>query len=277
MKICPNCGYKQDADNKFCIKCGHSMQNVAEAMNTEHVAQNTQQVNSQLAGANGITVKPNLSSRLTKTNKKKYLLISIVVIIIVALFGFYTYRTSAAHNPDNPLSNQEITFTMRKIANTDPGDDSSDDDGEHLALVLSRKSMANIYLNIWLLMVKHENNKAFNYINGHPEFKRLTYKMFVTGGDYNNISEKMNHEGEIVFKMMGMKTYKKIFSDLDRWGDTATKPAEDIVSVQITPNYGEEAKNGQKVQISLAGKTSILRKYGINLKPRKVKIIGLKN
>lgn len=276
MKICPNCGYKQDADNKFCIKCGHSMQNVAEAMNTEHVAQNTQQVNSQLAGANGIIVKPNLSSRLTKTNKKKYLLISIVVIIIVALFGFYTYRTSAAHNPDNPLSNQEITFTMRKIANTDPGDDSSDDDGEHLALVLSRKSLANIYLNIWLLMVKHENNKAFNYINGHPEFKRFFNKMLIKGEDYKS-SKKLDNEDEIVYKMIGAKTYKKIFSDLNRWADTSNKPAEDIVFVQITPNYGEEAKNGQKVQINFAGKTSILRKYGINLKPRKVKIIGLKN
>ena len=270
MKICPNCGYKQSSDNKFCTECGHSMENVPLA-NKVNVGEKTQK-----------------DVKAPKLNKKKPTLIGIVALIIIALVGGYIYYTSPSHNPSNPLSNQQITFKIRKIANSDDGESDNDEDDEdensdddkHYALTLSDESLTKIDMNVILLMLKKKDKGVYDYLQKHPDAVQYlsdTMLAEIKQTEAPKPSKKLEEESKELDRISKKdKNFDQTFDDWEKWGKSTIKPAENIVLVQISPNYGEDARNNQKVQVQLAGKQAILQKYGINLKPRKVKISGLK-
>ena len=280
MKICPSCGYKQSADNKFCIKCGHSMQDVPLAGGKKADVSNKVKISSSNVSA-GLTSTSTTKS-LSKTDKRKRILIGIAILIVMLLFGGYKYYTSAAHNPNNPLSNQTITFQFRKISNSDPDDDDDDDSGTHKALTISNQTICNIETNVLLIMYKHKNKKAYEYLKSHTALINYLHNVMLAElnqTDRPKPSKAVISESKVMVRLISIKSTQQIMDDWYKWTDSESivRPAEDIVVVSINPNYGTEAKNGQKVRITLAGKTSILKKYGIDTKPRVVRISGLKN
>lgn len=275
MKICPSCGYKQSADNKFCIKCGHSMQDVPLAGSKKADVSNKVKISS--SNVNAGLASASTTKRLSKADKRKRILIGIAILIVAILFGGYKYYTSAAHNPNNPLSNQTITFQFRQIYNSDPDDD-DDDSGTHKALIISNKTYINIAINMLLIMYKKKDKKVYDYLNSHKDIVNYLSNGLLAdmkGIDVPKPSNKIKSEVKALDKLA--KNDNQIMEDWHKWLDSAARPAEDIALVSINPNYGTEAKNGQKVRITLAGKTSILKKYGIDTKPRVVRISGLKN
>ena len=155
-KFCENCGQPIEKDAKFCTKCGHSVNDFNRFQSLK---------------------RKKLSFNLT--TKSNYIVIGALVIILVLGFGCYRYKNSPAHNPNNPLSNQTITFHK-------------DSDGK---IQLSEKSENKIVSNaIYLAMKKdYPNSEITKYIEQYPQSIN-SYVAHPDSGQLAKLENKLLHK-----------------------------------------------------------------------------------
>lgn len=233
MKFCPNCGAQLDDTDKFCTRCGSDVRNITSS-----------QINPQPTTRVEHTVPQNKNRGNFLNNKFKYIIIAVAV--ICAIGGFYKYRTSPAHNPNNPLSSyylNKVTFVRSN-------------DGE---LSLTATEQAKLGWGVMCITCKHADpdSPAAKYLMTH--FKAVEdmylYKRTKESATLENYSK---HDTK----------FKRILEDLSDNYFEKTR-------VKIVPN-NTYVKNGDKVKIILPG-NSISKKYGIDTTPRVVKVTGLDN
>ncbi|WP_173007545.1 zinc-ribbon domain-containing protein, partial [Lactobacillus helveticus] len=241
--FCPNCGVQIDANDKFCTNCGAAL---SDGSTTEPVVQSTQvqvqPVQQQVQSIQPIQKgQPSLNASRTvmaikkKRFNSKVLIIAIVVVLTVAGFGFYKYRTSPAHNPNNPLANQNFTFVRDK------------DTGK---IALSEAQVGRIDWNIYRIALKKKapNAAATRYLINHPQ-------SYIDG--YSNQAEKLSNQAEKLEDLIAHdKKIGNIFDDIyDNY----------MVNkyIWISPN-NRNIKNGDKVTIYMKQDkvtNSIIAKY----------------
>lgn len=235
MKFCPNCGAQLDNTDKFCTKCGSDVRNITSS-----------QINPQPTTRVEHTVPQNKNRGNFLNNKFKYIIIAVVVICAIGGFGFYKYRTSPAHNPNNPLSNQTITFTKYEDET-----------------YLSKDSFNKIEDNIVIKCMKSyhfspkvvQDVKKFNIIKGMED------------SDYEyDLEEKLYKDSTASDK-----------KELQIFGNDIKKLGRGISGELVIVSPDKNLKNGEKVTLTLNINKKIAKKYGIDTTPRVVKVTGLDN
>lgn len=235
MKFCPNCGAQLDDTDKFCTKCGSDVRNITSS-----------QINPQPTTRVEHTVPQNKNRGNFLNNKFKYIIIAVVVICAIGGFGFYKYRTSPAHNPNNPLSNQTITFTKYEDET-----------------YLSKDSFNKIEDNIVIKCMKSyhfspkvvQDVKKFNIIKGMED------------SDYEyDLEEKLYKDSTASDK-----------KELQIFGNDIKKLGRGISGELVIVSPDKNLKNGEKVTLTLNINKKIAKKYGIDTTPRVVKVTGLDN
>ena len=253
MKFCPNCGAQIDANDKFCTNCGAALNDgsaTTPAQPTQVQVQPVQQVQ-PTQPIQEVQPVLNASRTVTATKKKgfnlKFLIIAIVVVLAVAGFSFYKYRTSPAHNPNNPLANQTITFKQY-------------DDGFQY---LSESSFNQIIRNMVNKMIAkvHINNQAA---------KDLENANYIEIMQDSEGSEKLQEK----FKADTTPAEQK---RLYAMGKDVIAMGKGIQGEMVKVSPSKNLKNGEKVTLRLNVNPQIAQKYGIDLTPRTVKVQGLKN
>lgn len=233
MKFCPNCGAQLDNTDKFCTKCGSDVRNITSS-----------QINPQPTTRVEHTVPQNKNRGNFLNNKFKYIIIAVAV--ICAIGGFYKYRTSPAHNPNNPLSNQTITFTKYEDET-----------------YLSKDSFNKIEDNIVIKCMKSyhfspkvvQDVKKFNIIKGMED------------SDYEyDLEEKLYKDSTASDK-----------KELQIFGNDIKKLGRGISGELVIVSPDKNLKNGEKVTLTLNINKKIAKKYGIDTTPRVVKVTGLDN
>ena len=252
MKFCPNCGAQIDANDKFCTNCGAALNDgsaTTPAQPTQVQVQPVQQVQ-PTQPIQEVQPVLNASRTVTATKEKgfnlKFLIIAIVVVLAVAGFGFYKYRTSPAHNPNNPLANQNFTFFR------------NDENG---MIAVSEVQQAKVGWNFFRIALekKDPNSAATKYFVSHLQGFTDIYlhKDTEQAREYERVMSKD-------------KTVMQIFIDIN------DNYFENGKQVKIVPN-NRNVKNGDKVTIILPQDKSMAQKYGWDLSSRTVKVQGLKN
>ena len=235
MKFCPNCGAQLDDTDKFCTRCGSDVRNITSS-----------QINPQPTTRVEHTVPQNKNRGNFLNNKFKYIIIAVVVICAIGGFGFYKYRTSPAHNPNNPLSNQTITFTKYEDET-----------------YLSKDSFNKIEDNIVIKCMKSyhfspkvvQDVKKFNIIKGMED------------SDYEyDLEEKLYKDSTASDK-----------KELQIFGNDIKKLGRGISGELVIVSPDKNLKNGEKVTLTLNINKKIAKKYGIDTTPRVVKVTGLDN
>lgn len=235
MKFCPNCGAQLDDTDKFCTRCGSDVRNITSS-----------QINPQPTTRVEHTVPQNKNRGNFLNNKFKYIIIAVVVICAIGGFGFYKYRTSPAHNPNNPLSNQTITFTKYEDET-----------------YLSKDSFNKIEDNIVIKCMKSyhfspkvvQDVKKFNIIKGMED------------SDYEyDLEEKLYKDSTASDK-----------KELQLFGNDIKKLGRGISGELVIVSPDKNLKNGEKVTLTLNINKKIAKKYGIDTTPRVVKVTGLDN
>lgn len=235
MKFCPNCGAQLDDTDKFCTKCGSDVRNITSS-----------QINPQPTTRVEHTVPQNKNRGNFLNNKFKYIIIAVAVICAIGGFGFYKYRTSPAHNPNNPLSNQTITFTKYEDET-----------------YLSKDSFNKIEDNIVIKCMKSyhfspkvvQDVKKFNIIKGMED------------SDYEyDLEEKLYKDSTASDK-----------KELQIFGNDIKKLGRGISGELVIVSPDKNLKNGEKVTLTLNINKKIAKKYGIDTTPRVVKVTGLDN
>lgn len=233
MKFCPNCGAQLDDTDKFCTRCGSDVRNITSS-----------QINPQPTTRVEHTVPQNKNRGNFLNNKFKYIIIAVAV--ICAIGGFYKYRTSPAHNPNNPLSNQTITFTKYEDET-----------------YLSKDSFNKIEDNIVIKCMKSyhfspkvvQDVKKFNIIKGMED------------SDYEyDLEEKLYKDSTASDK-----------KELQIFGNDIKKLGRGISGELVIVSPDKNLKNGEKVTLTLNINKKIAKKYGIDTTPRVVKVTGLDN
>lgn len=235
MKFCPNCGAQLDDTDKFCTRCGSDVRNITSS-----------QINPQPTTRVEHTVPQNKNRGNFLNNKFKYIIIAVAVICAIGGFGFYKYRTSPAHNPNNPLSNQTITFTKYEDET-----------------YLSKDSFNKIEDNIVIKCMKSyhfspkvvQDVKKFNIIKGMED------------SDYEyDLEEKLYKDSTASDK-----------KELQIFGNDIKKLGRGISGELVIVSPDKNLKNGEKVTLTLNINKKIAKKYGIDTTPRVVKVTGLDN
>ena len=235
MKFCPNCGAQLDDTDKFCTRCGSDVRNITSS-----------QINPQPTTRVEHTVPQNKNRGNFLNNKFKYIIIAVAVICAIGRFGFYKYRTSPAHNPNNPLSNQTITFTKYEDET-----------------YLSKDSFNKIEDNIVIKCMKSyhfspkvvQDVKKFNIIKGMED------------SDYEyDLEEKLYKDSTASDK-----------KELQIFGNDIKKLGRGISGELVIVSPDKNLKNGEKVTLTLNINKKIAKKYGIDTTPRVVKVTGLDN
>lgn len=251
MKFCPNCGAQIDANDKFCTNCGAALNDgsaTTPAQPTQVQVQPVQQVQ-PTQPIQEVQPVLNASRTVTATKKKgfnlKFLIIAIVVVLAVAGFGFYKYRTSPAHNPNNPLANQNFTFVR------------DEDSGK---INISESQQGRVVWNLLRIALekKDPNSAATKYFASHPQgfMDQYLYKDTRKAESFEEVVSKDKKVINII-KDISDNYFTKTF-------------------FKISPN-NSNVKNGDKVTIFLPQDKTIASEYGLDLTPRTVKVQGLKN
>lgn len=233
---------------------------------------------------------------LTKLNKKIIGIIIGIIVGIIIIVRIVAWHNSPLHNPDSPFYNTDITFGYYQASQVEDEDDGEEyEDTQTPIKRVSIPTTISVVNNVFAIMYKNGDghSASYKYYETHSDIHdivfctgRLRYSYRGKLGKWSprnwqkTLSEFKNWKNLV----SNDKKATKVLEDWNNWmssclsGDTYDSDNNFLTHPQYYVTYDNnhtELYNGQKVSVGLGGKTDILEKYNVDLRPVTVRVKGL--